>query len=162
MIQLSQVYKRSIQPVALHLLTVGAISASTVLLGLVPDLAAASGSSGFSSAAMAQAVSDAEIRGYAQSVLEIEDLRRNAYQEIQSQMPSGQQLPNISCHQRDSINGLNRQARQVAISYCNASVQVVERFNLSIEDFNRIHAAQQSDRALADKVRRELIRLRSN
>ncbi len=162
MIQLSQVYKRSIQPVALHLLAVGALSASTVLLGLVPDLAAAPGLSRFSSAAMAQEMSDTEIRDYVRAVQEIENLRRNAYQEIQSHLPSGQQLPNISCHQRDSINGLNRQARQIAISYCNASIQVVERLELSVEGFNRIHAAQQSDRALADRIRRELIRLRSN
>ncbi|MGG6296688.1 DUF4168 domain-containing protein [Leptolyngbya sp. AN02str] len=162
MIHLTSSVTKTAKRLALRLLMAGALSTAGVAVGLAPSLHASSISEAFSTSAVAQAVSDAQIQSYARSVLAIEDLRRTAYETIEGMLGSGRPMPNISCNQRDSLNSLSRQARRIAVDYCTNSIQVVERFNLSIEDFNRITAEQQRDRALADKIRTELVRLRQN
>lgn len=127
---------------------------------MVGTLSIAGVVAGLDGAANAQSTPDpAKIRGYAASVLAIEPLRREAFQEIQQILGSGAAMPNIACHQPNSLNGLRREVRQVAVEYCNQSIQVVEQNGLSITEFNSITAAQRSNRNLAERIRQELRRL---
>lgn len=150
-------------------LAIATLSATGVLLGWAPDLSSGVFSAQWGQVAHAQGattankqnVSDADIRSYARAVLSIESRRQAAFQAMQQILPN-RQVPNIRCDERSSLNGLPREARQIAVDYCTESQQVVQDAGLTTEEFNRITAAQQSDSNLAERIRQELIRLQRN
>lgn len=143
-------------------ITIGVLSATGLLMGWVPNLSLNPTLVTMGQSAQAQAgISDADIRNYARSVLEIESRRQAALQSLRNVSPN-QQVPNIRCNDRGSLNGLPRQARQIAVEYCTVSQQVVQENSLSIQRFNQITTAQQGDRSLAQRIQQELIRLQQN
>jgi hypothetical protein len=151
-------------------LAIAALAATGIALGWAPDLSAgiltpqwgrAAHALWFDTAAKQANISEADIRNYARAVLSIEARRQAAFQAMQQVLPN-RQVPNIRCDERSSLNGLPREARQIAVDYCTESQQVVEDLGLTIDQFNRITAAQQNDGNLADRIRRELIRLQEN
>jgi len=151
-------------------LAIATLSTTGVLLGWTPDFSAGLFSAQWGQAAHAQwarpsakqaNISDADIRSYARAVLSIEARRQAAFQAMQ-QVLSNRQVPNIRCDERSSLNGLPREARQIAVDYCTESQQVVLDAGLSTDEFNLITAAQQSDSSLAERIRQELIRLQQN
>lgn len=143
-------------------LTIGALSATGLLMGWVPNLSLTPNVAIMGHAAQAQtAISDADVRNYARSVLDIESRRQAALQALRNVSPN-QQVPNIRCNDRGSLNGLSREARQIAVEYCTVSQQVVEQNSLTIQEFNQITTAQQRDRGLAQRIQQELIRLQQN
>ncbi|MBD1913725.1 MULTISPECIES: DUF4168 domain-containing protein [unclassified Leptolyngbya] len=143
-------------------LTISALSATGLLMGWVPNLSLTPNVAIMGQSAQAQAaISDADIRNYARSVLTIESRRQEALQNLRNASPN-QQVPNIRCNDRNSLNGLPRQARTIAVEYCTVSQQVVEQNSLTIQRFNQITAAQQGDRNLAQRIQQELIRLQQN
>jgi hypothetical protein len=146
-------------------LLVGILSIMGLLSGVVPTLhSPLSGSSllSFSHAALAQSISDEDVENYARSLLAIEPIRQSAFAEIQ-RILGNSEVPAIACHRPNSLNNLNADIRQVAISYCNRAIQIVERNNLTISRFNAITTRLQNDPNLMPRIQEELIRLqRSN
>lgn len=109
--------------------------------------------------AAAQDLDAGTLRNYAQALLEIEPVRRNAYDQIRGQ--TGGQVPQIYCHQRDSLSQLNRPVRDIAVRYCEQSIAIVERNGLTIQEFNQITNALQQNEGLAGRIQQELIRLQN-
>jgi len=141
-----------------HSLLVGVISALGILTGFVPSLSAPA-SMMFSNAAYAQAaVTPEEVQNYARSVLAIEPIRLQAYNEIKRLTGSGD-VPAIACYQPNSLNNLNRDIRSIAVEYCHQSIQIVERNQLTIGRFNTITTTLQSDPDLASRIQDAMVQL---
>lgn len=156
--RLSQPRSKPFWPQAL---TVGFISAVSLLSGFTPSVLPQTSGLQFNSAAQAQTVSAAELRNYAQSVLSIEPIRQTAYNEIKRISNSGV-VPAIACHRPSSLNSLNRNIREIAINYCNRSIEIVESNDLTITRFNAITSALQNDDALQSRIQEEMIRIQQN
>jgi len=116
----------------------------------------------FSSLAFAQTpppeITNTEILNYARSVLAIEPIRQVAYDEIKRILGS-RQVPPIACHRRQRLNNLDGSIRQIAITYCNRAIQIVESNNLTINRFNVITVQMHDDSALASQIREQLLQL---
>ncbi len=129
-----------------------------LLSGLTPDLTTRVPEQIFNSSAQAQSISASQVRNYANSVLQIEPHRQTAYEEIKRIGGNGN-VPTIACHRPNSLNNLNRNIREIAVTYCNRAIAIVESNNLTIVQFNTITTAQQSDADLQSRIREELVRL---
>lgn len=138
-------------------LIAGTMTSAALLLGVVPSLRPnhASGSAAYAQSA----VSDVEVQNYAQTVLEIEQLRRNAVAQMQNLLGTNAQIPRISCNNPESLNNQRREIREIAVKYCEDSLQVAAGNSLPTDRFNAITEAQQNDPGLADRIRRALIQL---
>jgi len=142
-------------------LLVTLISSGGLLVGGVPNLNLKSSVPPLSGAAHAQQdISNEQVRSYARSVQEIEEIRRIAYAQIRNLSDSGQ-VPPVACHESDSMRNLNQSIRDIVVDYCTQSIRIVERNNLTITQFNTITATQQSDSGLASRIQEELRRLQS-
>ncbi len=151
-----------LKPALLRSLLVGVLSTASLWVGLTPNLQTHSLRWEFGAIANAQQTfSDDDIQAYAQSILEIEPIRRRAYDEIKRLLGSAD-VPPIACHRPSSFNSLDRNIRQIAVNYCHDSMQIVERIGLPSERFNAITTALQSDSALANRVQQELIQLQQS
>jgi hypothetical protein len=105
-------------------------------------------------------VNNNEIESYAQAVLAMEPSRQQAFGEIKKLM--GGEIPQIVCNDSNSINKLPRQAKEIAVNYCNRSQKIVEENGLSIERFNKITMELQGDNNLKRQVYNTLIRLQKS
>lgn len=139
-------------------LMIGALSLAGVVSGLAPGFQSNSWQPTFETEAFAQNFSAQQLMNYSRAVYEIEPLRQSAYQEIKVALGSSE-VPSIACHQPNSLSRLNRQARAIAVRYCNQSVEIVERYGLSITTFNLMTQEVQSNPALANQVQQNLIQL---
>jgi hypothetical protein len=149
--RLSQMLSRS--------LIVVTLSSASVLSGLVPSLAEGQLLE-FSSAAHAQAVSNAEVTQYARSVLVMEPVRQTAFNEIKRIIASDN-IPSIVCNQPRSFSSLPTDARNIAVEFCKRSRQIVESNGLPIDRFNAITVNLQNDANLERRVKNELLRLQN-
>lgn len=140
-------------------LVVGALTTLGLLSGHAPDL---SGSSAFvfSSAAYAQPVSDPEVTNYARAVLVMEPVRQTSFNEIKKMIGSGDVRP-IVCHKSESLDALPGNARNIAVTYCNRSKEIVESNGLSIARFNSITVNLQNDPDLKRRIHDELLRIQN-
>lgn len=142
-------------------LLVTLISSGGLLAGGVPSLNLKSSVPSLSGAAQAQQdISNEQVRNYARSVQEIEEIRRIAYAQIRNLSDSGQ-VPPVACHETDTLRNLNQSIQDIVVDYCTQSIRIVERNNLTIMQFNTITATQQSDSDLASRIQDELRRLQS-
>lgn len=91
----------------------------------------------FDTVARAQNVSDDEVQNYARAILDMEPIRQSAYNDIKK-IVTPEAPPNIVCSTNSTFGGLPGNARQIAVSYCNQSRQIVQNSGLSIERFNQI------------------------
>jgi len=96
-------------------------------------------------------VPQAKLRQYAQTMLEIERLRQQAYQKIEQRLGSDA-VPNIACHRSQSLSQLSPQVRKTARSYCQRSRQIVRQRGLTVSEVNRLTRKYQSDPAFKDRV----------
>lgn len=103
-------------------------------------------------------VNSSEITSYAQAVLAMEPLRQQAFEEIKKLIGGGE-IPQIACNDPNSMNSLPRQARDIAINYCNRSQKIVEDNGFSISRFNGITVEIQNNNNLKRQVYNTLIRL---
>jgi Domain of unknown function (DUF4168) len=101
-----------------------------------------------------QKVSDAELRKYAMALIEIEPLRVEALNTIQSQV--GGQLPELMCNQPSSMDGLPGSARKVFVNYCNKADNIAKKHGLSQSSFNRITALVSSDSRVKERLQRQV------
>lgn len=139
-------------------LMIGALSLAGVVSGLAPGFQSNSWQPTFETEAFAQNFSAQQLMNYSRAVYEIEPLRQSAYQEIKTALGSSE-VPSIACHQPNSLSRLNRQARAIAVRYCNQSIEIVERYDLSITTFNQMTQQVQSNPTLANQVQQNLIQL---
>ncbi|AFZ54763.1 DUF4168 domain-containing protein [Cyanobacterium aponinum UTEX 3222] len=105
-----------------------------VSLGIVPEYN--QGSISIESKAMAQNVSDEDLKKYAQAAIEIENLRKTTYSNIEGIV--GKSMGQMSCNQRQSFSQLPDNARNMAIEYCDQSETIVKNHGLSVNRFNQI------------------------
>lgn len=156
-----------LKPRLVRSLIVSVISALGLISGLVPSLQispldrTASVVISNSAYAQANAITSEEVQNYARSVLAIEPVRQEAYNQIK-QITGDRDVPAIACHQPNSLNNLNRDIREIAVDYCNQSIAIVEQNDLTIGRFNVITTSQQSDPDLQQRIQEELIRLQRN
>jgi hypothetical protein len=147
-----------------HVGLVLAVATTAVLIDAVPSIHLSSRSLQWGHAAQAQTLSDRELRNYASAVLVIEPLRQSTFNEIRTL--SGSNATNsIACHRPESISRLNPAVRQIAQSYCDRAIRIVEQNNLTIERFNAItqmlgQAGRDSE--LHQRLQNELMRLQQN
>ncbi len=115
------------------------LSTASVLTGLVPNVSSllTTGEIRFERTAYAQNISNRELRNYARALIAIEPIRRRAYDAIEEVLGENR-VPSIECHRPNTINDLPSDIQDIARDYCEQSIRIVERNNLSIEDFNRI------------------------
>ncbi|WP_199246520.1 DUF4168 domain-containing protein [[Phormidium] sp. ETS-05] len=112
----------------------------------------------FGAPATAQgAVTDGEIAQFAKSVWEIEQKRQQAYNEIKK-INNGV-TPPINCSDADSLNGLGREVRELAVNFCEESKIIATNNGLTVSRFNQIQMAYQNDAQVKQKVDAELIRI---
>lgn len=148
---------RMSKPLAASLI-VGTFATVGVLSGVAPDLSRPSKLVS-NSAAYAQAVSNPELTNYARAVLVMEPIRQTAFNEIKKIIRGD--IPPIVCHKRQSLNALPRNARKIAVNYCNRSKQIVESNGLTINRFNAITVNLQNDSSLKRRIHNELIRIQN-
>ena len=132
--------------------------ATVGLSGLTPDLSGRSITLVFGSAAYAQDVSNAEVTKYARAVLVMEPVRQAAFNQIKSVIGSGD-VPPIVCHKPQSLDALPGDARNIAVTYCSRSKEIVESNGLTIGRFNTITMNLQNDSNLKKRIQDELIRI---
>lgn len=139
-------------------IAIGAFSVLGILAGLTPSVQPRSLALNWSTAAYAQNLSQEDINNYARSVLGIEPIRQDAYREIKAIVGSGE-VPPIACHQPNSLSGLNRNIREIAVQYCNSAIAIVERNNLSISRFNDITVDLRNNNSLASRIQQAMVRI---
>jgi hypothetical protein len=149
---LKQFFARSFVTVAL---------ASTGLLwGIVPEFSVKTGNFSVNNAVLAQNAdfTNEQVTRFARAILSMEPLRQETYNAIKQRIGSGD-VPNIVCTQPNSLRGLSREAREIAIAYCERSKAIVESNNLTSQEFNAMTQAASSNPAFKTRVQNELIKL---
>lgn len=119
---------------ASQLLIAFGLSLTAVSLTIVPEYR--QGSVTISSQAMAQNVSDEDLRKYAQAAIAIENLRQTTYSNIEGII--GRSSGQMSCNQPQSFSQLPENARKMAIEYCEQSEVIVKNNGLTVNRFNQI------------------------
>lgn len=97
-----------------------------------------------------------DVINYARVVLEIEPIRRKYYRQAQ-QVVSGA-VPRNSCfgYNRQNIpNGLEG----ICEDYLRESMQILQKYNMSLEQFNAITQRAQADANLSQRIQQEMLRL---
>jgi hypothetical protein len=104
-------------------------------------------------------INSPQITNYARAVLEIETLRLRFYQQA-SQMLRGTVPPNTCLgNRRDNIPpGLE----SLCNDYLNASRAIIDKNQLSSEQFNAITLRARSDASLMARIQQELIRIQQS
>ena len=134
--------------------------------GLTPSISLKSAAIlNFNSAASAQqsapSLSAAEITNYARSLLDIEPLRQEYYNQIKQGLTRTQEMPAIICSDQDSVNDLPRNIRESAINYCKESIRIVETNGLTISRFNQITNLLTENTRILEQITTELLRLQT-
>lgn len=101
-----------------------------------------------------------DIDNYAKAVLMIEEIRVSTFERIQTILGS-EPVPSIACHQEDTVTTLPNDAQSLVVTFCQASIGMVEQTGLSIEEFNQITNEQRSDEALQTAIQEALVRLQT-
>ncbi len=132
----------------------------SVFIGVIASVSFLSSTLIFSSKSYAQAapVKNDEVIKYAKTVLEMEPSRQQTFDEIKKMM-GGSQVPQISCNDSNSFNGLPGKAKNIAVEYCNRYLQVVTENGLSMDRFNEITVQIQGNQNLQQQVHNQLLRL---
>lgn len=117
----------------------------------------------FSGQAQAQTptINSADVDRYARSILALEPARQRAFNEIKKIVGSSD-VPKILCNDANSFNALPRNARRVAVEYCNQSQKIVEGNGLTIDRFNLITIELQNNDSLKERIYNTLLRLQKN
>lgn len=122
---------------------------------------AAQAQTGSSSSNVANAeVDTTDIENYARAVLDIEDIRLSTLTRIQTILGSTD-VPTITCHQEETLNDLPSNAQDLVVTFCQASIGLVEKTGLSIEMFNQITNEQRDNEALQTAIQDALVRIQT-
>ena len=111
--------------------------------------------------AMAQGtIDEVTIASYAESVLLLEPPRQAAYAGARQAM-GDTPLPSVICSQPDSVRVLPKEARRLAVEYCNQSKGLIESTGLTVDQFNALTDAHGVDETLKQRIQTELLRLQA-
>lgn len=102
----------------------------------------------------------ATLTQYAQIVLDVEVVRRAAYDQALDLMNGGE-VPVAICSDTDTIAALPREVRSVATIYCNQAKQSIEAAGMTVEAFDQVTAAIAVDEALQQQVQTTLLELQA-
>lgn len=105
-------------------------------------------------------VNNTEITNYAQSVLTMEPKRQQAFDKIKK-IIGRKEIPKIVCNDPSSINDLPKEARELAVNYCNDSQNIVSENNLTLDRFNQITVEIQNNSDLKSQIYNTLLRLQN-
>lgn len=135
-----------------HLLFASLLTLPWLLGGVAPNLG--SRSRLMSSVATAQALSDEEVRQFAQSLWDIEQLRLQVYDAIKKEFGN---IPTIDCSDSNSVDGLEPEIRELAVCFCNESKKIVLEDNqLTISQFNSFKKTYEEEPAVQALVDAQL------
>ncbi|NEP02303.1 MAG: DUF4168 domain-containing protein [Symploca sp. SIO2E9] len=106
-------------------------------------------------------VTTAEINNYALAVLKMEPLRQSAYQSIKELIGPNEQMPDITCHNLESINSLSTEVKEIAQNYCKKSSEIVKTYFPEGEAvrFNEITILIEENQNLREQIRATLLLL---
>lgn len=141
-------------------LVVGALTTISLLSGFTPGLSKDFKALVFTTSVYAQgAVSNQEVKNYAQAVLAMEGVRQFTYSEIKKLLGTSN-IPEIVCNRPETIDSLPGQAQTLARNYCSQSSAIVANyFPRGNARFNQITTLMQSDSSLQARIKNELARL---
>ncbi len=108
----------------------------------------------FSQASSTEGISSPELKKYAKALIEIEPLRISALETISKRVEGN--LPNLMCHQPESMSSLPSDARRVFVSYCNQSKSIAQGYGLGMERFNEITNLVLSNPRLQGRLQRQV------
>jgi len=156
----------------LNQLSIRVISSSilaslSIMLGLTPELSVKSPildrepllSVSFSTFVAAQEFTPEETNNYAKAGFEVEMLRRDIYQQIKTiiDRPPG----DIVCDRQETLSDLEPEVRQLTENFCNQTVQIVERNNLSVDRYNELKSYYDRRDSFYQEVQKILIKLQN-
>ena len=101
------------------------------------------------------------IAAYARSVLEIDRLRRTAYDRI-DEANNDDPPPQVICDNPDTVAGLRGEVKRIAVDYCLKAKEIVEREQLNVTIFNEVTQRISQDAQLKADIENELRRLQSS
>lgn len=106
-------------------------------------------------------VTTAEINNYALAVLKMEPLRQSAYQSIKQLIGPDEQIPDIACHNLDSINALSPEVQEISKDFCQKSSEIVKTYFPEGEAvrFNEITILIEENKDLREQIRATLLLL---
>lgn len=104
--------------------------------------------------ASAEGISGPELKKYAKALIEIEPLRIAALETISKRVDGN--LPNLMCHQPDSMNSLPNDARKVFVGYCNQSKSIAQEYGLGMNRFNEITNLVLTNPQLQSRLQRQV------
>lgn len=134
-----------------HFIILCALSCASIVFGVTPEIKLESQGISFNNQVMAQNVSDADLKKYAQAAMEIETIRKSTFENIES-MVGKSKLNQINCHQEESLNQLPGNARSLAINYCQQSEEIVKKHGLTINQFNQITQQVRQNPSMKQKL----------
>ena len=108
----------------------------------------------FFQVALAEGISAPELKKYAKALIEIEPLRIAALETISKK--AGGNVPNLMCHQPDSMDSLPTDARKVFVGYCNQSKSIAQGYGLGMDRFNEITNMVLSNPRLQNRLQRQV------
>jgi hypothetical protein len=150
---------RSFSVIVTQIILASALALFGVLSGLVPNPSGFSASWRFESAASAQTVNDSEVRSYARVVLQMEPRRQTVLRDIETII--GEKPEEIPCYQTRPLRRLPQDARELALSYCNAYKELIEREGLGVSRFNEITQQAQTDEDLKRRIQSAMMAIQS-
>lgn len=108
--------------------------------------------------AQTQSAGVAAVTQYADAVLAIEPVRQAAANQMKTVL-GDRPLPVVICSQADTVKSLSKEAREIAVSFCNQTKGIIEGTGLSIAQFNQITQSHAVDPALKQRIQEELAKL---
>lgn len=139
----------SLSKTVYHILILFGLSSSAIVLGIVPEINTQT--IAFSNRVLAQNISDADLKKYAQAAVEIENLRVTTLTNIEGIV--GKSKPSqLNCYQENAFHQLPNNARTIAESYCEQSETIVKKNGLTNAQFNQIHQQVRNNPSLKQKV----------
>ncbi len=98
-----------------------------------------------------------ELINYARVVLEIEPIRQKYYR--QAQALAGGQIPRNSCFAMSPQN-IPSGMETICASYIRDAMQVLKKYNMTLEKFNAITLRAQQDNSFSQRIQTEMMRLK--
>lgn len=153
---------RSFPLIITQTILTSALTLFGVLSGFVPYFSPnLSESWRFEGVAWAQGVgvNDNEVRSYARIVLQMEPRRQTVLRDIETII--GEKPEEIPCYQTRPLRRLPQDARELALSYCNAYRELIEREGLRVSRFNEITKKAQADQDLKRRIQDAMLAIQN-
>ena len=124
--------------------------ATGIFGGVVPEFSRQFLPLTFSYSASAQDFTQDEVVRYSQAIFEVEMLRKEIYEEIEAQL--NETPPYIACYKPETLNDLSPDIRQIVVNFCQETIPIVRKNNLSISRFNELKQLYESHGDFYNKV----------